>query len=367
MLPYIIAFLISILLFYIYEELRKKNEVGRCYFLFLSGLILVLLSAFRADNVGTDTGTYLYLWRNVPDDISDILSRKNFFSEPLYVLLSFFTKKISDTFFSKSQAFHLFSIGFFVCVFYYSTICRHAKYKLLSVTVFLLLGFYTFHFNGARQAITVALFLYSIKYILNGSLLKYMALMVIGFLVHKSMLICLPLYFIFRKKLNTKQVLMVVICAVFVAFSVTTLVDFATQYDQRYQSYAKSDFEGGGLVAVLFNTSLFMWLWVSRRLNSINDKLYDISLLAMLIAVCIGWVSVILSLNPSGILRLSVYFTQFSIFSLPMSIVYFKNASTRSFVLFFILLVTGLYFYLTTVNFSGLYPYIVNKSLSVLF
>ncbi|WMS94899.1 EpsG family protein [Pseudoalteromonas sp. HL-AS2] len=353
--------------FYFYEVLCKKEAVGYRYFLFLSLCLLVLLSALRAYNVGTDTGSYLFIWRNGPDELSELFLKNNFFSEPAYALLSFFTKKVSYTFFSQSQIFHLFSISFLVCLFYYSTICKYANYKLFSFVFFFLLGFYTFHFNGARQAIAIALFLYSIKYVLNGNLLKYLAVVLFGFLVHKTMLICLPLYFIFRKELNAKQLILVVVCAVVVALSVTSLVDFASQYDQRYQSYAKSDFEGGGVVAVLFNTSLLMWLWVSKRLNTINDKLYDISLLSMLIAVCIGWVSIILSLNPSGILRLSVYFTQFSIFSLPMSVLYFKNASTRSFVLLSVLIVAVLYFYLTTVNFSGLYPYTVDRSLSMLF
>ncbi|MCK8104714.1 EpsG family protein [Pseudoalteromonas sp. 2CM36K] len=362
MFPYFIVLIISVSSLAVGLWLKGNKQPGSNLFFFFALSPLIALAALRAEWVGTDTYTYLWFWNTFTTayyDKSGLL-----FSEPLFAVLQHMTRFLADNTFLEQEVF-LGAISLIVCALTFSAILTHSAYKVMSWTFFILLGFYTFHFNGARQAIAIALFLYSTKYILNGNLLKYLVLVLIGFLVHKTMLICFPLYFIFRKELNAKQVLLVVMGAVMVALSVTTLVDFASQYDQRYQSYAKSDFEGAGLVVVLFNTSLLMWLWVSKRLNAINDKLYDISLLAMLIAVCIGWVSVILSLNPSGILRLSVYFTQLSIFSLPMSVLYFKNAGTRSFVLLSVLTVAGLYFYLTTTSFSGLAPYKLGVDLHI--
>ena len=362
MIPYLFVLMASVLSLSVALWLKENKQTGSSLFYFFALLPLVALAAFRGQWVGTDTFTYLGFWKNFSTnyyEMSNLL-----FSEPLFIVLQHVTRFLADNTFFGQEVF-LGAISLIVCGLTFSTILTNSMHKVMSWTFFILLGLYTFHFIGARQAISVALFLYSTKYILNGNLLKYLALVLIGFLVHKTMLICLPLYFIFRKELNAKQLILVVVCAVVVALSVTSLVDFASQYDQRYQSYAKSDFEGGGVVAVLFNTSLLMWLWVSKRLNTINDKLYDISLLSMLIAVCIGWVSVILSLNPSGILRLSVYFTQFSIFSLPLSIIYYKNSTTRGFVLICVLAVASLYFYLTTTSFSGLTPY--NSTFNLLF
>lgn len=362
MIPYLFVLMASVLSLSVALWLKGNKQVGSSLFYFFTLLPLVALAAFRGQWVGTDTSTYLGFWRDFSTsyyDMSNLL-----FSEPLFIVLQHVTRFLADNTFFGQEVF-LGAISLIVCGLTFSAILTNSMHKVMTWTFFILLSFYTFHFNGARQAIAVALFLYSTKYILNGNLLKYLMLVLIGFLVHKTMLICFPLYFIFRKELNAKQVILVVMGAVVVALSVTSLVDFASQYDQRYQSYANKEAAGGGLVTVLFNTSLLMWLWVSKRLNSINDKLYDISLLAMLIAVCIGWVSVILSLNPSGILRLGVYFTQFSIFSIPMSIAYFKNSTTRGFVLLCVLTVAMLYFYLTTTSFSGLAPYKLGADLPI--
>lgn len=362
MFPYFLVLVISISSLAVAQCLKDNRQPGANLFYFFSVLPLVVLAAFRAEWVGTDTYTYLWFWNTFTTayyDRSGLI-----FSEPLFAFLQQMTRFLADNTFFSQEVF-LGAISLIVCTLSFSAIRMHSAHKVMAWALFILLGFYTFHFNGARQAIAIALFLYSTKYILNGNLFKYLTLVFIGFLVHKTMLICLPLYFIFRKELNAKQVILVVIGAVVVALSITSLVDFASQYDQRYQTYAKSDSEGGGLVVALFNTSLLMWLWMSKRLNAIDDKLYDISLLAMLIAVCIGWVSIILSLNPSGILRLSLYFTQFSIFSIPMSIAYFKNSTTRGFVLLCVLTVAMLYFYLTTTSFSGLVPYKLGADLPI--
>lgn len=362
MLPYFIVLIISVSSLAVGLWLKGNKQPGANLFFFFSLFPLIALAAFRGQWVGTDTYTYLGFWRDFTTSSyqgSDLL-----FSEPLFTVLQHATRFLADNTFFEQEVF-LGAISLIVCGLTFSAILTNSTYKLMSWTFFILLSFYTFHFNGARQAIAIALFLYSTKYILNGNQKKYAMIIIVGFLVHKTMLICLPLYFIFRRELNVQQVALVVVGAVIAAFSISTLVDIATEYDQRYKSYANKEAAGGGLVTVLFNTSLLIWLWFSKKVNAINLKLYDISLLSMLIAVCIGWVSVILSLNPSGILRLSVYFTQFSIFSLPLSIIYYKNSTTRGFVLICVLAVASLYFYLTTTSFSGLTPY--NSTFNLLF
>lgn len=354
MLPYFLVLIISVSSLSVGLWLKGNKQLGSKLFFFFSLLPLVSLAAYRGHRVGTDTHNYLWLWRDFSTSsyqVSDLL-----FSEPLFSVLQHVTRFLADNTFLGQEIF-LGAISLIVCGLTFSAILTNSAHKVMSWTFFILLSFYTFHFNGARQAIAVALFLYSTKYILNGNPKKYLMIIATGFLVHKTMLICLPFYFLFRRKLNLQQVILVVVGSVVAAFSISTLVDIATEYDQRYESYANKESASSGLVTVLFNTGLLCWLWASKKLNKIDMKVYDISLLSMLIAVCIGWISVILSLNPSGILRLSVYFTQFSIFTLPLSVVYFRNATTRGFVLLCVIVVTTLYFYLTTTSFSGLTPY----------
>ncbi|PKG75763.1 hypothetical protein CXF86_05410 [Shewanella sp. GutCb] len=354
MFPYIIVAFISCVSLFFAVYLKDNKSSGYHFFIAVALFPLVMLAAYRGQWVGTDTYTYLELWNNV--EFRSFENKSILFSEPAFHLLEVITRYISKNTFFGHEVF-LGSISILVCSLCLSSILKHANFKSFSWLLFILLGVYTFHFNGARQAIAIALFMFSLRFIINRNFILFILVVLLGFFFHKSMLVCLPFYFLYGKKLDYKQVLLIVVLSVLVAISITSIVEVASEYDARYKSYADGNSSGGGLVTVLFNSALLVWLWMSKRFCSIEDRIYDLSLLMMLIAVCIGWMSVILSLNPSGILRLSMYFTQFVIFSLPLSVMYYKRGGTRAFVLTSVLLVLFVYFYLTTTSFSGLAPY----------
>jgi len=354
MLPYFIIFLFSIAFFAISQSLSKNRQIGGRLFLLMALFLLVGFAAFRGQSVGTDTSTYLGFWNNL--HFASEQSQTWLFSEPLFKYIEKITRYISDETFLGQEIF-LGLISLLVCSLTFSSINQLSSNKVLSLFVFLFLGFYTFHLNGARQAIAISLFIYSIKFIINGNVKKYLTIVLIGFLFHKTMLITLPFYYIFRKEFTPKIILLIVIFTFAAAYSITSVVEYASEYDERYKGYANSDFEGGGLVSVLFYTVILLWLYMVGKFNRINSKLYDMSLLSMFISVSIGWLSVGLSLNPSGILRLVYYFTQFMIFALPMSILSFHSKLTRNVLLSLFILCSFFYFYFSTSSFSGLAPY----------
>jgi hypothetical protein len=354
MLPYFIIFLLSIAFFSISQSLLNNKKVGGRLFLLIALLLLVGLAAFRGQTVGTDTYTYLWSWNNL--HLASEKSQIWLFSEPFFKYIEKITRYISDETFLGQEVF-LGSISLLVCCLTLSSINKLSSNKFLSFFVFLFFGFYTFHFNGARQAIAIALFFYSIKYILNDNMKKYFFVVLVGFLFHKTMLITLPFYFLFRRDFTLKVVLLIVLFTFSAGYSITSFVEYASEYDQRYRNYANSDFEGGGIVSVLFYTVVLLWLYLVGKVNQIDSKLYDISLISIFISVAIGWLSVGLSLNPSGILRLVYYFTQFMIFALPISIFSFHSKLTRNFLLSLFVFFSFFYFYFITSSFSGLAPY----------
>lgn len=352
MLPYFILLFSVFISYGVAKYLQSTNRQGSGFFTSLAMLVLFLFSALRAPHVGTDSYTYIgFFYSSLGKDLDLTL-----LSEPLFSLYNYLSRLLSIMLDIEYQLFFL-GISFTVCYLYFNSIEKLSNYKLQSLLLFVLLGFYTFHFNGARQAISIALFLFSYRYIISGEASKYLFLIFIGFLIHKSIIVMLPLYYFFRLNLTVKTVILIVLGSVVMALSVQVIVDLAASYDAGYSSYADSNFVGGGKVTVLFFSALLVWLWLSMRINGITSKLYENALLAMLIAVCIGWVSISLSLNPSGILRLIVYFTQFSIFALPISIMAFPTAIQRTVAAMIIYSILFAYYYLSTSSFSGLTPY----------
>jgi len=70
-------------------------------------------------------------------------------------------------------------------------------------------GLFYWTFNGVRQALSLAIFFFSINYIVNKRLTKYVACIIIGSLFHSSCLLLLPLYLLNRVSFNQSQILIV--------------------------------------------------------------------------------------------------------------------------------------------------------------
>lgn len=339
--------------------MKRDNKVGYSLFLFLSFVSLLLFSSLRSVLVGTDTRAYIFFW-NSNDNFSALIDKATLFSEFGFELLSYLTKYISNEYFDDSAVPFFMFISLLVLVLTYSSILKYSQHRVLCLFCFLMLGFYTFHFNGARQAIAIAIFLFSLRYILSANLKKYLLCLFIGFLFHKSILICLPFYYFFRQPLTLRMVSMIVFISVVMAFFITYLVDVAAEFDQRYSSYADNDFEGGGLISTVFYITMLLWLFFIKKVNKVNNKYYDISLLSMLIVSCVAAISTSLNLNPSGIFRLAGYFSQFLIIGIPISIYSFNVGRTRLFIMALTIILMLLYFYFTTTRFSNLAPYHFN-------
>ena len=353
MLPYFSLLLLTLPIFALSQYYRCQyysiSEIFRLFVL----ITLVFFSSLRSEFVGTDSYTYVAFWNLA---LADGLDSISFFSEPIFAYYNYFSKLLAQIF-NFDYWFFFFGISMFVCYIYLNSIDNYAEYKIQSFAIFILMGFYTFHYNGARQAITIAIFLYSYRYIVRGSFTKYMLCMTMAFFVHKTAILLIPFYFLFRIGFTIISVAIITITSSVLFLFINVMVGFASNYDARYSSYASTVEAGGGLVTVSFYSLLLFWLWFCRQSNSISNQLYDHSLLAILVSVCIGWGSVILSLDPSGILRMMVYLTQFSIFSIPLSLMSFSRGPVRDMFIIVFYICMIFYFYLTTSNFSNYTPY----------
>ena len=351
MFYYFSAFIGATTFFWLSECMfSHKNFKLQNLCIFLAIFVLVLLSGLRDMTVGTDTGAYVYFF-----DLFKMTKELNlwdYLSEPGYKVVQYLA-----SFFSSSYTSLLIVTAIIPCCLYVLTIKRYAINPIFSFAVFLLLGFYIFHFNGARQGIALSVFFFSIRYIIDREFKRFLYCIIIGFVFHKSILACFPVYFIFNKKFSFKWILFVALSFVVLMFSLGSIVEFlSVNVDSRYSGYAQSG-DGGGGVQVLFISFICLWLLFCKRINEINSSFYNGILMMIFIASCIGIMSYILKINPSGILRLTVYFTQFVIFALPVSIASFKDKPLRRLIGLIWLIIMIVYFCSTTMFFSNLYPY----------
>jgi hypothetical protein len=177
----------------------------RFLFLFIATLLLVLLAGLRGDiepdyssykdifeitkkyfiNGGTNV-EYGYLYINY------ILSKIGFGFQSVIFLMSIMAIIPKIFFFYKQSPNYLFSI-----LIYYSSI------------------FFLFDFIAIRQAITISIFMWSLFFVLEKKFIPYLLTILLGSLIHSSILILIPCYFIFSRNFSSYSAyILIIVCTV---------------------------------------------------------------------------------------------------------------------------------------------------------
>lgn len=322
--------------------------------LILIALLLVLFAGLRNRTVGTDTGTYISLFMRFgsPGDL--------FFTPEIgFNALRILTKTISDNY-----LVHLTAIASVVVICYLTTIARLIKRYEIAIFLFLALGTYTFFFNGARQGIAAAICFLALPWLLERKPKQYFLLIGVAFLFHKTAFIAAPLYFIAVSRVGWRQVLGVITGAVIFSLFLVVFVQIAVVlFGDKYSGYAVATEEGGGRVTTLFLVFQGILLYIIKPKTSECSEVYNRLLNIYLIGLVPIVGATVSNVNPSGILRLHLYFSGAAILLWPIIFTSWKDTRKRivlsiSFAIFFII-----YFTLTTSSFSRFVPYQINQSI----
>jgi hypothetical protein len=333
---------------------RLGGRIARSVSLVLVCTVLIGFGGLRDRSVGTDTGTYVVIFSQL-DSLQSALSKE---MEVGYNVVSWLAKM-----FSESYASLLLMISALTVPLYLSTIVRLAKRYEIGIYLFVVLGFYTFAFNGARQAIATAICFWAIRFILDRRLWPYLAAVGFAMLFHKTALVSLPLYFLATPKLRLSRLTGLLLAIIFLTTFLGFFVGLSAEVlDDRFLVYADMT-EGGGIVMgtfLLVQGALLFWM---RRFIRTDFEVYVRLLniyLAGLVPVAISMIS---NINPSGLQRLNIYFSVVAVLLWP--IVFRSISGTRlSALLGFTFLVVTLAFYvMTTTTFSHLVPYQLNSEL----
>lgn len=165
------------------QEQRKKTWIAYGVF--------SLFYALRGQ-VGVDSESYLYYYNNI--DVPAIVDKSGF--EPGYLLLC--------------KIFHSLGLSYWVMIFFISLFIaflfyKATEYQTSNAGIAVLLSLFFFFYpslEALRQAIALAIFFYSLKY-LDEKPLYYFLLNLGGMMFHRTAMIAL-FFFFFRKYLWVK-------------------------------------------------------------------------------------------------------------------------------------------------------------------
>lgn len=349
MTPYIAILIFTVIISFVSRQ--SRNGAIRKFSIFGIIILLTLFGGLRDIKVGSDTFNYVTHFQSVA-------SFENIWvtTEIGYNALELLCAKLSDNY-----AVLLTTISLIVVGCYVAGITLTTKRYETALFLFITLGVYTFFFNGARQGIALSLCFLGLPWLLDRRPLPYFLLVGLAALFHHTALIAAPLFYLAVPRTGSRQLVAIffgiVAMVVFLSFFVQVAAELLAN---KYAVYSEAG-DGGGQVMTIFLIAQGVLLYLLK--DQVNDpdgryhRLLNIYLIGLVPAIA----ATLSKVDPSGLLRLSAYFSHTAVLLWPMVFVGIKSPSTRGLFSQLFLIVTLVFFMLTTSTFSNLSPYQINS------
>lgn len=330
---------------------RFPVEIINNVIFFVIFFILFILAGLRY-NVGTDYLTYSRL------QIPEVLSGINYRVEILYRWIIYAGNSLGDW----QWIFILthFIIVFFICLY----IKKQSSLYFISYFILIFGTFYNYSLNAMRQAIAITIFLYATKYIKNNNFAKYVVLIIIAGLFHKSGFFYLPVYFLkdlsIDKKINRIGIVGIFIGAYILAAPIRNIISIILTKINIYSNYFGSTLDNDAfrtMYALFFILNVFTSIVCLCVYSKNKDLKIDIT-----IQILATFISSIAFVIPNAF-RVIYMFSSIQITLVPNILMKIKNKILRLLLIVLFLSVYLLIFYVFIVkhNWNGTLPYQIAK------
>ena len=221
--------------------------------------------------------------------------------EPGYVLYNYLINTITN----NRYLFFLTS-SVIAYLLFYSSLKKYAPYIYFSFFIFFCKYFF-FTFVYVRQVLAVGVAWYSLKYIYDKSLLKFVGVVMIAASLHTSALLFLPLYYIVKVKISSKQIIYIFIVSLILGLTpfikmIFSVIGNTFQIDKA-NSYAEGGMSGTN---VFYLIEAFL---ITVSIVKLRDQLYSQKLLICLTNILICYISIsLLTLREATANRLTWFF-----------------------------------------------------------
>ena len=258
MLVYIISFILSLFFsIFAFNKIRTtKHKYTKIMFSIISALPLFIVAAFRY-GVGNDYFSYA-----------------DYFSNSLHIQymeygFDFLIKIIRNFTTNYVALFVVCSFIFFYFIF--KAIYEQSVNPTLSIFLFVCAPYYFEFFSGMRQMMAVAIFLYSIKYIKQRKLLRYLIFNLIGASFHSSSFVFIPIYWLYNIRITPKM-FFTLFLAILISRPMLKNILYEVIYMTNYASYIGGQFDNDHFGIVTFIIPLFIFLFAMMFYNSNKEK-----------------------------------------------------------------------------------------------
>ncbi len=292
-----IYFLIPILMLFYSIVLERFRDINLKIIFYICLLfILVSFSGLRG-NIEPDYLNYLDIFKNAGMGI-------NVDVEPVFY---YFNKVLN--YFGMSFQWVVFLLALFSITLKLNFFFKNSPNFAFSILIYYCSMFFLYDFIAIRQALSMAIFMISIPFIIDRKFFHYVALIAIASMIHLSALVLIPLYFFihysYKKVLfylvlllsTSVSLLKIDIPLISLLLNYFSLPDYASN---KLDVYAQEDVFAALSVRQLLLGFVFVF-FSSKNDNKIIQVLFNIYILGIVIGTLLNEV-------PQVSFRLKAYF-----------------------------------------------------------
>lgn len=217
------------------------------------------------------------------------------------------------------------STGFIIIQSYFAFIKKHSLIPWLSVFLFIALVFYNSLFV-LRQNLAAAICLFSIPYIIERKLWKFLLLIFVAFTIHQTAIIFVLLYLLYPFKIDKKFFILVISVGILFYIGFQFALNFAATYLKGYGVYKAAAITPANTTAFLISVCVFVFITISYYPFTKMDNYSKLFFQMLVLLVMIDLSRIGLS---GTIGRLNLYFFLAVILLLPNAITQIKKPAFR--------------------------------------
>lgn len=326
----------------ILKVILTKNKISENIFLTLAAFLLMIIVSLRNLSFGTDTLVYVEKFRKYNliefSQIIDYLNKIDEKDKTFYLLV-----RILNLFsLEESLIVVLFSILFLTSTFW--MIYKYSNNSLISIILFICLGYLFFSLTGLRQTFALTFIIFSYKYLRERKMYKFIILVLLASLFHSTALVFLIAYPLVYLKLGIKHLVVLIsaslINILFNSQIYSLLKNFI--FNEQYEYYLNNE-ESLNYSGFLIQLSIFLFCLIFKKViltkSPENITFYNL--------IFIGLIFQLFATNIAVVFRISLYFSIFSIILFSNVISSFKDVYIRILVNLIVIVILIMYLFIS--------------------
>lgn len=263
---YFFSFFISLL----FDSFHKMDARKEKIYLTITLVPLMIMSMFRAENVGNDTWHYIQLYKQV--QAHDFSYIQNSITEKGYLLYDYIIARCFDNY---QFIFIISSLLIYISIYFF--LMKYIQAPGAFMCIFIGMNMFDFFLSTQRQGIAIAILIFAFDAACEKKLIKFLILNALAFQFHYSSIVFLLMYPLINAKIkkNGLKIIIVGVTSGFLMFFNKILSLLLTLFPKYRYYEGGALFDGEPRLAVVMKISVYVLLLIMTYVFANSEENHE--------------------------------------------------------------------------------------------